>query len=254
MINMLLLRSLLLLLVTLPVLQATAQRQRHHGSAPAPDSFGSCTPEQIGGAMTSWAGQPAGSEHHETRTISRGTRFTCTAAASAGNLVPSACSLSFQKGGQFTLAPGKTLRALQDGSLTLSCDGGAPTCCRVKVAVDDAALSAEDIKFADQARFSGSSSVGPMRKQEGLPKTLTSGTDQYADPNPATFSTEVPVAVTCLAASGGNAMLHAPACHIDAPGYTGILEVGQTVATSAAGPLTLTCEGQTPLRCSVAVR
>lgn len=51
-------------------------------------------------------------------------------------------------------------------------------------------------------------------------------------------------AVTCTQASGGT---YGTSCYINAPGWGGVVRVGQSIGTSGAGTVTLRCYGQYPV-------
>jgi len=53
-----------------------------------------------------------------------------------------------------------------------------------------------------------------------------------------------PSAVTCTQASGGGASTR---CFIQSPGYSGLLKAGQTIGTSGAGTVSLSCTGTYPV-------
>lgn len=185
--------------------------------------------------------------------ISQGMRFTCSATAAPGSPVAPACALSFQKEGSFLLSPGASLRAAQDDSVVLACNGMGPTCCAVHLTVDDTALSASDIRAANGARFS-TKEASPKDQGLSAAATINSATDDSGNQEPATVHIEGISALTCVSASGDNLAMHPASCHVTAPNFAGALEVGQTVATKGEGSITLTCLGQAPLRCSAVVK
>ena len=228
----------------------SANSQRHHQTIKVPPA---CDAVVSSGALTSWTGQPGYSNQHKSRMISQGMRFTCSATAVLDSPVAAACALSFQKEGQFLLSPGATLRAMQDDSVILACNGMAPSCCAVHLTVDHTALSAADVQAANDARFStkDDSQKGPRLSAAAR---INSTTDDSGKQEPATVHREGTSAITCVSASGDNLAMHPASCHITAPNFAGAIEVGQTIATKGEGLITLTCLGQAPLRCSAVIK
>ena len=84
-------------------------------------------------------------------------------------------------------------------------------------------------------------------KVQSLQATVDSGV-----PHPATAAITEPALLTCMnATSEVPNSKPAPSCHIVAPGFTGNLQKGGDVKLTAAGNVTLTCNGQGPmLRCA----
>jgi hypothetical protein len=83
-------------------------------------------------------------------------------------------------------------------------------------------------------------------KVQSLQATVDSGV-----PHPATAAITEPALLTCMnATSEVPNSKPAPSCHIVAPGFTGNLQKGGDVKLTAAGNVTLTCNGQGP--CSAA--
>ena len=84
-------------------------------------------------------------------------------------------------------------------------------------------------------------------KVQSLQATVDSGV-----PHPATASITEPALLTCMnATSEVPNSKPAPSCHIVAPGFSGNLQKGGDVKLTAAGNVTLTCNGQGPmLRCA----
>jgi len=70
--------------------------------------------------------------------------------------------------------------------------------------------------------------------------------------HPATAAATGPATLTCLnATSEAQNSKPVPSCHLVAPGFTGNLLKGQAANVTAAGTVTLTCNGQGPmLRCT----
>ena len=86
------------------------------------------------------------------------------------------------------------------------------------------------------------------------PKTIASRTDARGNQTPGSAAVKGPAQVTCASATGANPRDNPPSCNITAPGYGGTVNVGQTVGTSGAGTVTLTCNGQAPLSCSARIQ
>jgi hypothetical protein len=84
-------------------------------------------------------------------------------------------------------------------------------------------------------------------KVQSLQATVDSGV-----PHPATTAITGPALLTCMnATSEAPNSKPVPSCHIVAPGFTGNLQKGSDVNLTAAGNVTLTCNGQGPmLRCA----
>ena len=243
-------RNIFVCLCMLISLSIKAKSQRRHHSIDIPAA---CASVNSPGALTSWTGQPGFSNQHKSRMISQGMHFTCSATSGRDSPVAAACALSFQKGGQFVLSPGATLRAIQDDSVTLACNGMTPSCCAVHLTVDDTALSASDIRAANGARFSTKEASQKDQKSSAA-VTIKSATDDSGNQKSATIHAEGASAITCFSATGDNLALHPASCFVAAPDFTGTVEVGQTIATKGEGSITLTCLGQAPLRCSAVVK
>jgi len=84
-------------------------------------------------------------------------------------------------------------------------------------------------------------------KVTSLQATLDGGVS-----HPATAEATGPSTLTCMnATSEAQNSRPVPSCHLVAPGFTGNLLKGQTANVTAAGTITLTCNGQGPmLRCT----
>ena len=84
-------------------------------------------------------------------------------------------------------------------------------------------------------------------KVTSLQATLDGGVS-----HPATAAATGPSTLTCMnATSEAQNSKPVPSCHLVAPGFTGNLLKGQTANVTAAGTVTLTCNGQGPmLRCA----
>ena len=216
------------------------------GSAPKSIGQPACTTQQQPGFMTSWAGQPGVADHSESQSISKGTHLACLAFAAPNSPVPPACFLSFENDGKFTLPPHNALRASRDDIVTLSCNGQSPTCCKVQVTPDPVALTKADGAAAAKAKWSSSHALAGGQ-------SITSTTEKSGNQHPATASVRGPTAVTCSSAVGNNPRQYPPSCNIAAPGYNGSVTPGQTIGTSGAGTVTLTCNGQAPLRCTAQI-
>ena len=202
-----------------------------------------CSTHQTEGFMTSWAGQASANDHSESRSITRGTHFACLAFAAHNSDVSPACVLSFDNGRTETLVPHHAFLAPQNGVVTLTCNGKSPTCCKVQVTPDSALLK------NDNPKVSASPRTGTTAAQ-----VITSITDANGNRHPATAALRNPASVKCTFATGNNPQQNPPSCFITAPGYSGTLARGQSIGTSGPGTVSLTCNGQAPLRCSAQIQ
>jgi hypothetical protein len=102
--------------------------------------------------------------------------------------------------------------------------------------------------------FAIAHTTNAQRARLGKVQSLQATTDS-SGAHPATAAIAGPAKITCL-----NATSEAPnsrptqSCHVVAPGFTGNLAKGETKDLTAAGNVTLTCNGQGPmLRCAARV-
>jgi hypothetical protein len=217
-----------------------------------------CTTQQTPAFMTSWAGQPGVKDHSESQAVTKGTHFACLAFAGPTSPVPPACYLSFQNDGPYTLPPHNDLRAPQDDVVTLSCNGESPSCCKVQVTPDPKALTKEDERELDKSKIqvkvdSTTGEVALVAAAAAAAQTITSTTDPNRNQHPGSVAVLDPSSVTCASAVGNNPRNYPPSCNIVAPGYWGIVNIGQIIGTSGAGTVNLTCNGEAPLRCSAQI-
>ena len=93
-----------------------------------------------------------------------------------------------------------------------------------------------------------------QRARLGKVQSLQATTDSSGS-HPATAAIAGPAKVTCLnAVSEAPNSKPVPSCHVVAPGFTGNLAKGEAKDLTAAGNVTLTCNGQGPmLRCAARV-
>ncbi len=93
-----------------------------------------------------------------------------------------------------------------------------------------------------------------QRARLGKVQSLQATTDG-SGPHPATAAIAGPARITCLnAVSDAPNSRPTPSCHVVAPGFTGNLAKGEAKDLTAAGNVTLTCNGQGPmLRCTARV-
>lgn len=92
--------------------------------------------------------------------------------------------------------------------------------------------------------------------QSANPKKATSqkitASGNNGAPRPGTAAIGGPASIKCLSASAsGHAMK--TSCSISAPGYSGIVEIGQTVDANGPGTVVLTCTGQGFVQCSALI-
>jgi hypothetical protein len=80
-------------------------------------------------------------------------------------------------------------------------------------------------------------------------RSFTSTTDKNGNQRPATADVRPNGSIRCTTAIGQNPNQNAPACYV----LGQILAPGQTAGTGGGGTMTLTCNGQAPLRCTVTV-
>jgi hypothetical protein len=80
-------------------------------------------------------------------------------------------------------------------------------------------------------------------------RTFTSTTEANGNQHPATADINANGIIKCTAATGQHPKDYPPACY--ALGQ--ILRPGQTAGTGAGGTMTLTCNGQAPLTCTVTI-
>lgn len=80
-------------------------------------------------------------------------------------------------------------------------------------------------------------------------RTFVSTTDKNGNQHPATADIHANGVIKCTSATGNNAQQNPPACFV----LGQILRPGQIAGTGGGGTMTLTCNGQAPLRCSVTI-
>lgn len=206
-----------------------------------------CPLHQQEGFMNSWAGQQGAPDHMETRPIAKGTWFACLAFAATTKPKAPACRLRFDSGDVIDIAFRRTAIAKHDGNTTLSCVGQTPTCCKVQV-VDN----------PNKPSVGEQAALQTVQPKMGTAKTarrvISSTTDRNGNQHPGSAAVSGPSSVTCISASGQNSSQYPPSCFIVAPGYGGIVNRGNTIGTSGAGTVTLTCNGQVPLSCSASIQ
>ena len=81
--------------------------------------------------------------------------------------------------------------------------------------------------------------------------TINSYTEANGNQHPGSGAIRGPVSITCTVANGNPG--YPASCNVTAPGYAGTVDLHKTVGASGAGTVTLTCNGQAPLRCAVAI-
>jgi hypothetical protein len=101
------------------------------------------------------------------------------------------------------------------------------------------------------AAFATAYGVGAQRARLGKVQSLQATSDT-SGAHPATAAIAGPETLTCMnATSEAQNSKPVPSCHIVAPGFTGNLLKGQEKNLTAAGNVTLSCNGQGPmLRCT----
>lgn len=148
-----------------------------------------------------------------TAPVSSPSVVTCTQAS--GGIYGTKCSIN-APGITTLLDVGQSIGTSGPGTVTLKCygqynSGGGLTC---KAKIDDSLCSPEQTISASS--------------------TLSGSTNGFAPVKSAAI-------VECTQASGG---IYGTKCSISAPGYSGYLNVGQTIGTSGAGTVNLHCFGQ----------
>jgi len=84
-------------------------------------------------------------------------------------------------------------------------------------------------------------------------QTITATSDINGRPRPASAELTQPSTVRCVAATGQAGDGPDPSCQINAPGFSGKLEIRKQVAIEKPGYLTLSCNGNPPTRCSAQI-
>jgi hypothetical protein len=78
-------------------------------------------------------------------------------------------------------------------------------------------------------------------------QTLSATADPHGKARAATAQIDGPSNLRCITANGEAGQK--ASCQVIAPGFSGEVEVGKVVALDKAGTVTLTCNGNPPLRC-----
>jgi hypothetical protein len=84
-------------------------------------------------------------------------------------------------------------------------------------------------------------------------QTMTATADVNGKPRAATAQIDGPSNLQCTSAKGQAGEGDKPSCQIIAPGYSGRVEVGKSVALDQAGIVTLACNGKPPLSCTAQI-
>jgi hypothetical protein len=71
--------------------------------------------------------------------------------------------------------------------------------------------------------------------------------------HPANATVNGPVAVTCVSATDDSGNATPPACVIEAPGTSGVVDVGHKVEIAGTGDVVLTCKGSGTLNCTARI-
>ena len=102
--------------------------------------------------------------------------------------------------------------------------------------------------------FAIASASNAQRARLGKVQSLQATSDS-SGAHPASAAIAGPAKITCLnATSEAPNSRPTPSCHVVAPGFTGNLATGEAKDLTAAGNVTLTCNGQGPmLRCAARV-
>jgi hypothetical protein len=71
--------------------------------------------------------------------------------------------------------------------------------------------------------------------------------------HPATTAVNGPVVVTCISATDDSGKATPPACVVDGPGASGVVDIGRKVAITGAGNVVLSCHGSGTLACTAEI-
>jgi len=93
---------------------------------------------------------------------------------------------------------------------------------------------------------------GCSHKAHADSKTISASSDSKGN-HPASSAVQGPVQITCVSATDDSGNPTPPACVIDGPGTTGVVDVGHKVAITSAGNVTLTCKGAGTLACTARI-
>jgi|HubBroStandDraft_6_1064221.scaffolds.fasta_scaffold365293_2 hypothetical protein len=92
-----------------------------------------------------------------------------------------------------------------------------------------------------------------QRAPRGKVTSLQATSDQ-SGPHPATAEIAGPATIMCINATSETPNPPPlPNCRITAPGFSGVLNKGQTVDATGAGTVTLRCNGQGYMRCNARI-
>ena len=158
--------------------------------------------------------------------VASSAKVTCTQASGGGT--SSRCYIQ-SPGWSGLLKAGQSIGTSGAGTVSLYCNGSYPVggALHCSAQIDDTACSPEQT-------ISASASLG-------------NSTDAFAP-------IKSPAIVECTQASGGGTSSR---CYIQSPGWTGSLQQGQSIGTSGAGTVSLSCNGSYPvggaLSCSVQI-
>ena len=84
-------------------------------------------------------------------------------------------------------------------------------------------------------------------------QTIIATADVNGKPHPGTAQIDGPSYIRCISATGQAGDGDPPSCGISAPGFAGKVEIGKMVSVEKAGYVTLSCNGNPPLRCSAQI-
>lgn len=148
-----------------------------------------------------------------TAPVSSPAVVTCTQAS--GGTYGTKCSIN-APGINTLMDVGQSIGTSGPGTVTLKCYGqyGSSGGLNCKAKIDDSLCSPEQTISASSSLSGSTNGFAPVKSA---------------------------AVVECTQASGG---IYGTQCSISAPGYTGYLNVGQSIGTSAAGTINLHCAGQ----------
>jgi hypothetical protein len=94
--------------------------------------------------------------------------------------------------------------------------------------------------------------VACNRSAQKKTKTISASSDSKGA-HSANATTSGPVQITCVSATDDSGNTTPPACIIDAPGTSGVVDIGHKVAVAGAGSVILTCRGSGTLNCTAQI-
>jgi hypothetical protein len=110
------------------------------------------------------------------------------------------------------------------------------------------------VLFLVAAGILAATSPGDAQRAPRGKVTSLQATSDQSGPHPATAEIAGPATIMCInATSETQNPPPLPNCRITAPGFSGILNKGQTIDATGAGTVTLKCNGQGYMRCNARI-